>query len=65
MVMIETKKQQLSAIVNTYQALGGGDPARFPGNLEACALVNARPPLPGGDKDKAPDQGGKGHEHKL
>ena len=25
MVLIETKKQQLSAIVNTYQALGGGD----------------------------------------
>ena len=25
MVLIETKKEQLSAIVNTYQALGGGD----------------------------------------
>ena len=24
MVLIETKKEQLSAIVNTYQALGGG-----------------------------------------
>jgi outer membrane protein TolC len=26
MVLIETKRQQLAAIVNTYQALGGGDP---------------------------------------
>ena len=25
MVLIETKRQQLSAIVNVYQALGGGD----------------------------------------
>ena len=25
MVLIETKKQQLSAIVNAYQALGGGN----------------------------------------
>ena len=25
MVLIDTKKQQLSAIVNAYQALGGGD----------------------------------------
>lgn len=28
MVLIETKKEQLSAVVNAYQALGGGDPTR-------------------------------------
>lgn len=28
MVLIDTKKEQLSAIVNTYQALGGGDPRK-------------------------------------
>jgi outer membrane protein, multidrug efflux system len=56
MVLIGTKQQQLSAIVNTYQALGGGDPAKFPGKLEPCALVNASPPLPSGDKDKAPEK---------
>jgi NodT family efflux transporter outer membrane factor (OMF) lipoprotein len=31
-VLIENKKRQLSAIVNAYQALGGGDLGRFPAN---------------------------------
>src|SRR5581483_38967 len=37
MVLIETKKQQLSAIVNTYQALGGG---------ASLAASVEEPPLP-------------------
>jgi NodT family efflux transporter outer membrane factor (OMF) lipoprotein len=39
MVFIETKQQQLSAIVNTYQALGGGIAPNIPRRL---------PPVPGG-----------------
>ncbi len=38
MVLIETKRQQLSAVVNTYQALGGG------GNLFTSSV--AEPPIP-------------------
>lgn len=38
-VLIETKRQQLSAIVNTYQALGGGD---------VLTLAARKPPQPGG-----------------
>jgi hypothetical protein len=33
MVLIETKQQQLSAIVNTYQALGGGVAPNIPRRL--------------------------------
>lgn len=50
-VLIETKKQQLSAIVNTYQALGGGLlPLDYPGSAfvaaegEAPAGAAALPP---------------------
>ncbi len=39
MILIETKKEQLSAIVNTYQALGGGLAPNFPRRL---------PPVMGG-----------------
>ena len=40
MVLIETKKEQLSAIVNTYQALGGGlmqKPPAMPGSPDVAA----------------------------
>lgn len=43
MVLIETKKEQLSAIVNAYQALGGG--WRRP-QVIALPPVNSPPPIP-------------------
>ena len=49
-VLIETKKQQLSAIVNAYQALGGGDPAKFPDKHQLCANGTAHQGLVPGEK---------------
>ena len=53
-VLIETKKEQLSAIVNTYQALGGGwdrTPPPLPVLPEQhiLARAHATPPPPPGD----------------
>lgn len=57
LVLVETKKQQLAAIVNAYQALGGGDLMSCPlpnGHLEAPQPVS--PPqaetLPAPQKEK-------------
>jgi outer membrane protein TolC len=50
MVFIETKREQLSAIVNTYQALGGGlapNIYRLPPVLGDPAMVPAPAPEPG------------------
>jgi outer membrane protein TolC len=45
MVLIETKKEQLSAIVNAYQALGGG--AVLPGSPRlGLPVENGEPPCP-------------------
>jgi outer membrane protein, multidrug efflux system len=49
MILIETKQQQLSAIVNVYQALGGG--------LLGCGHGGPKLPPPGPDLDP-PQQGG-------
>lgn len=54
MVLIDTKQQQLSAIVNAYQALGGGDLARVPPKLRPATLAAANPPLPAEDPAKPP-----------
>ncbi len=61
MVLIDTRMQQLTAIVNAYQALGGGDLARFPELQQLCGVFNANHALsghlaqaPAPDKDKAP-----------
>jgi outer membrane protein, multidrug efflux system len=51
-VLIQTKSQQLSAIVNAYQALGGGLGPRRP--QAANAPVAPVPPLPAPAKKKAP-----------
>ncbi len=48
-VLIETKQQQLSAIVNVYQALGGG--------LLGCGHIDPRLPQPGPSLDQS-QQGG-------
>lgn len=46
MVLIDTKKEQLSAVVNTYQALGGGLlPLDYPG-LKFKPSVTDEPPFP-------------------
>jgi multidrug efflux system outer membrane protein len=50
MVLIETKQQQLSAIVNVYQALGGG--------LLGCNLADPRPPQSDPSPDKSKQGGG-------
>jgi multidrug efflux system outer membrane protein len=42
MVLIETKQQQLTAIVNAYQALGGG---RYPGEAIAQFVTEPAPPV--------------------
>jgi NodT family efflux transporter outer membrane factor (OMF) lipoprotein len=47
--LIETKQEQLSAIVNVYQALGGG--------LLGCGNIHPKPPQPGPSLDP-PQQGG-------
>src|SRR5262249_40408671 len=47
--LIETKQQQLSAIVNVYQALGGG--------LLGCSGANPSLPQPGPSHDRS-QQGG-------
>ena len=68
MVLIETKKQQLSAIVNAYQALGGGlVPFTYPtaDNVQGAAIV----PMPDGPADNpapalAPPAGDKTDENK-
>ncbi len=49
MILIETKQQQLSAIVNVYQALGGG--------LLGCSRADPRLPQPGPSLDQS-QQGG-------
>jgi NodT family efflux transporter outer membrane factor (OMF) lipoprotein len=49
MVLIETKQEQLSAIVNVYQALGGG--------LLGCSHADPRPPQPGPSLNQS-QQGG-------
>ena len=51
MVLIDTKKEQLSAIVNTYQALGGGVPADLDGGNRRdrhrrCRISPGRRPRP-------------------
>jgi hypothetical protein len=46
-VMIDTKRQQLSAIVNTYQALGGG-------YLMSCPPPEQQPPAPDGQQLTTP-----------
>lgn len=55
MVLIETKKEQLSALVNTYQALGGGlVPLDYPGStFVADGIENA---LPGAVAEAAPPE---------
>ncbi|HWG43280.1 MAG TPA: TolC family protein [Gemmataceae bacterium] len=50
MVLIDTKQQQLSAIVNAYQALGGG--------LLGCSRADPRLPQPGPSLDKSRQGGG-------
>ena len=50
LVLIETKQQQLSAIVNTYQALGGG--------LLGCSRADPRLPQPDPSPDKSRQGGG-------
>jgi len=54
-VLIETKKEQLSAIVNTYQALGGGDLLRL--DAKSTHACGPRMPQPGPSLDKS-EQGG-------
>lgn len=44
-VLIETKREQLSAIVNTYQALGGGWQVRA-GDVTACGTMCPQPAGP-------------------
>src|SRR5262245_1027657 len=56
MVLIDTKQQQLSAIVNAYQALGDGDLSKFPDKQHLCGLVDAYQTF-GGDQCKAPEKG--------
>ena len=50
MVLIDTKREQLSAIVNTYQALGGGlvrsAPAGMVGPIESPDDGRVVPPAP-------------------
>ena len=46
MVLIETKQQQLSAIVNAYQALGGGLAPNIPRRLPP--VVDGPEMVPGG-----------------
>jgi outer membrane protein, multidrug efflux system len=48
--LIDTKQEQLSAIVNVYQALGGG--------LLGCGLAGPRPPQPGPNLAQS-QQGGR------
>jgi multidrug efflux system outer membrane protein len=50
MILIETKQQQLSAIVNVYQALGGG--------LLGCNLADPRLPQSDPSPDKSKQGGG-------
>jgi NodT family efflux transporter outer membrane factor (OMF) lipoprotein len=51
MVMIQTKQQQLSAIVNAYQALGGGAALYSPTGLGAnCEPLLDEEPLPEGEQ---------------
>lgn len=45
MVLIDTKSQQLAAIVNAFQALGGGDPAA-PANARYCKMIGGMPVPP-------------------
>ncbi len=45
MILIETKQQQLSAIVNVYQALGGG--LWGCGGFMGCTDIGPKPPHPG------------------
>jgi outer membrane protein, multidrug efflux system len=45
LVLIETKKEQLSAVVNTYQALGGGWNSRL-GDCQQPPVASAAPTLP-------------------
>jgi NodT family efflux transporter outer membrane factor (OMF) lipoprotein len=59
-VLIDTKRQQLSAIVNAYQALGGGYLVTCPpqaallGALEPQHLPQVQQPLPSGKGGDAP-----------
>lgn len=67
LVLIDTKRQQLAAVVNTYQALGGGDPGRFPELQTLCGVAAGQPvvvgapaaPAPAAEKGKAPADGPK------
>lgn len=52
MVLIQTKQEQLSAIINTYQALGGGWPMNCP---NATAEGPPLPPPPAAGRDKLPE----------
>lgn len=54
-VLIETKQGQLSAIVNTYQALGGGSMLWL--DAESACACGPQVPLPGPSLGK-PEQGG-------
>lgn len=46
MVLIDTKRKQLAAIVNTYQALGGGlVPLKFPDSVDIPAEATVPSPL--------------------
>jgi hypothetical protein len=72
MVFIETKQQQLTAVVNTYQALGGGlapnipsylppvedGPGMVPNGPEAVPVGPEMEPMPAPDAVEQDDQGG-------
>ena len=47
MVIIETKQQQLTAVINAYQALGGG---MYAGNFNTEVGVEVNDPADAGDK---------------
>ncbi len=52
LLLIETKQQQLSAIVNVYQALGGG--------LLGCSCADPKLPQPGSSLDQSQQAGSDG-----
>lgn len=55
-VLIDTKQQQLSAIVSAYRALGGGTLMRNPDNQEVVVteLIDEVPPVPENGTEPAP-----------
>ena len=58
MVLIDTKRQQLSAIVNAYQALGGGgNSLQNPGTCPAPLPIPLPVPLPAPDPLPQPATG--------